>query len=219
MDITKLFSVANTLFKFLCYGGIAMVFVAMFYPLQREQNIEIEINSFNREAELINSEIKILKEQVKIIEKQTPQIISRLDSLSKLKSKSKNPKKIKELKVKIQKIQASYNNKLDKIKESTSEISEKTISSKYNKLKIEILESHAKSYSSYSKLLFRSGFVMAIIGLISWIYSTWNTERLKIQEIQKNELTHQEMPKPVLLTDNSERTVEKGKAEEKEEKT
>jgi len=89
MDLSSLFAGVDNLFKFLFIGGLVMLMTSMFYPLQKEQELEIEINNYNKEVKLLNRELSELKEEIAKLNHSAIQTESNLEALSKLHSTNK----------------------------------------------------------------------------------------------------------------------------------
>ena len=65
MELSSLFSWnTDNLFKFLFINGIVLVVISLFYPLQKQQELELEKIKYDQKVELINLKITNLKIQL-----------------------------------------------------------------------------------------------------------------------------------------------------------
>lgn len=174
MDLTALFPSTDNIYKFLFMGGIFMVVFALVYPLEKENNISIEINNHNKQVELLNVEIKEVSKQVNDLIKLTNKTSDELEKLKKSNNKSL-----------IENVKSEYNKSFAKVKQKEQEVSTKEIVMRYDKSKIEILQKQLDSFSLYKNILLIVGSIFAIVGLIFWIKLTCKTEKLMSKEINK----------------------------------
>jgi hypothetical protein len=172
VDLSNL-SNSDNLFKFLFIGGIMMFIVAMLYPLQKEQEIELEKIAHNKEVNLLNLEIKqIDKESEEISD-----FVDKQDSIINILKKEKGTQG------KIKSIKKTINDKHTAIKKSVKQRDIKVVVLEFNKKKIETLESHLNEYNSYTNFLYWGGLIIAIFGLLGWSLSTGLTEYKKYKDI------------------------------------
>ena len=182
MDFTSLLAGVDNLFKFLFIGGLAMLFTAMFYPLQKEQDLEIEINTYNKEVKLLNRDLDDLKMEVDKLNRSSKDVRIRLEAL---KNQSKSTSARIVLEHQIKDIKAEFKSNYDSLykKKQTTEIKE--IMLEFNNNKIIVLKKYSDDYSSYATQLKGWGICFIVTGLIGWVISTINVERLKLKEIKK----------------------------------
>jgi preprotein translocase subunit Sss1 len=183
MDLSSLFAGVDNLFKFLFIGGLVMLMTSMFYPLQKEQELEIEINNYNQEVKLLNRDLGELKTDINNLNISAVKVESHLKSLAKLHSRNKS--KDASITLEIKGIKDGFKNSYDTLykKKQTTEIKE--ILLEFNKSKITLLRKYANAYDDYAEKLKYWGIGFMAIGLIGWVISTVNVERLKIKELRK----------------------------------
>ena len=175
MDYLSSLSNSDNLFKFLFLGGIMMILISMIYPLQKKQEIDIEVLAYNKEVCLLNLEIDELQNTVNKASKEAKKTLRKLDSL----------KNIKDSKTQICKIQKKTNTEFAIIAKQKRNQDIKLIVLQFNKNKIEVLKQHSDTYNSYSNKLLFWGIIIANLGFLGWVYSTIQTEILKRKEIKK----------------------------------
>ena len=180
MDFASFLNTDN-LYKFLFSGGILMIVFSLFYPIEKKQLLELEINTYNKQTELLNNEINLLDVEVKKLK-----VISgkTFDSLKKL-QRDRNKNNSVQISKEIAKIKDNYNKTFYKIKNQQQETILKNINIKYNKSKIEIIQNHISTFSFYSWFLLIFGVLFSGFGLKYWFKSSQNTEKLKIKELNK----------------------------------
>ena len=72
MDVLSLFSGSDNLYKHLFIGGLGMIILSLFYPLEKEFQLSTQKDNYNKEIRLLNTDIEKLKKAVSIIELVTP---------------------------------------------------------------------------------------------------------------------------------------------------
>lgn len=186
MDYSSLFPSTDNLFKFIFLTGIIMVFTAMIYPLQKQQEIEVEILSYNQKVESLNSEIDDLTIDCKLLDSIVKKRIIELTVLSNRKKNSKSASERASISNQMQIIKNNVNTShtVLKGKEKSSEL--KSLSSKYEKRKIELLQKYANKYEGYTCFFLWVGIPLACAGLVSWICSTWVIEKIKWKESKRS---------------------------------
>lgn len=180
MDFTSFLNTDN-LYKFLFSGGILMIFFSLFYPIEKKQLLELEINTYNKQTEILNNDIKLLSAEVEELKKNSAFTLKTLEKLQKSKTKTNNAQVCKEISI----IKDGYNKTFFKIKNHQQETILKNINIKYNKCKIEILQNHICTFNFYSWFLLIFGILFTGFGLKYWFKSSQNTENLKIKELNR----------------------------------
>ncbi|WP_184544127.1 hypothetical protein [Mucilaginibacter sp. FT3.2] len=184
MDVSSLFSGVDNLFKFLFIGGLVMLLTSMFYPLQKEQELDIEINSYNKEVKLLNRELGELRLDVSKLNKSSSEILAELRTL-KQGERTKSKLKKSSITKQIKDIKANFKTNYDSLykRKQTTEIKEIVLD--FNKSKIILLKKYSDSYGDYTSKLTWWGIAFIVIGLVGWIISTITAELLKIKELKK----------------------------------
>ncbi|PTQ92404.1 hypothetical protein C8P68_1124 [Mucilaginibacter yixingensis] len=183
MDFSSLFSSGDNLYKFLFVGGIVMFCFSMVYPLQKKQELEIEINTYNKQAEFLNQNIKDLYVKVKeckALSKTSMEDLKRLKSI-----KAKDNKQSKQIDIQMSTIKKTFSVQLDSLEKQQQQVTVKQIILKYNQQKINLLQEHSLAYDHYSLWLMIAGVITGVSGLFFWAISTYNSEKLKKEEIKK----------------------------------
>lgn len=183
MNAAAIFSNIDNLFKFLFIAGIFLIMTSILYPLQRKQEIEIEILYFNKQAELLNLEIKELKKKVCSLSDDSEICIHALDSLKRAKNLNIIQTQ-KEIDLKIKELKAAYNKKYDDVEKDKLRIDIKSIITEYNQSKIEVYNNHLEAYDCYFKLFLVFGIVFTVIGILGWFKSTHISEIIKLEQLK-----------------------------------
>lgn len=181
MDFASFLNTDN-LYKFLFSGGILMIIFSLFYPIEKKQLLELEINNFNKQTELLNNDISLLNIEVNQLRTTSKVTLRKLQKLQKTKNEINHIEVSKEISI----IKDNYNKTFYKIKSHQQETNLKNINIKYNKSKIEIIQNHISTFNFYSWFLLIFGILFAGFGLKFWFKSTQNTEKLKIKELNKS---------------------------------
>ena len=180
MDFTSFLNTDN-LYKFLFSGGILMIFFSLFYPIEKKQLLELEINTYNKQTEILNNDIKLLNIEVNQLKINSKKTLNILTDLQKTKTKKNSIQVSKEISL----IKDNYNKSFYEIKSHQEECNLKNINIKYNKCKIEIVQNHISTFNFYSWFLLIFGVLFTFFGLIFWFKSAQNTEQLKIKELNR----------------------------------
>lgn len=179
MEISSLFSWnTDNLFKFLFINGIVLVVISLFYPLQKQQELELEKIKYDQKVELINIKIFNLKKEMESFNLASKTIELKIDSLKKIFGNLKTSNNIKTLK-------EQFNRTFNNIDKSKKDIEIEELNIKSDKAKIKILIKHTEVYRQYSNCFFWGGLISFFIGLIGWSCMTFVNESFKMEEFKK----------------------------------
>ncbi|MBY0485741.1 MAG: hypothetical protein K2P85_00900 [Flavobacteriaceae bacterium] len=179
MELSSLFSWnTDNLFKFLFINGIVLVVISLFYPLQKQQELELEKIKYDQKVELINLKICKLKNEVESFNSTSKTIEIKIDSLKKMTKDSKISNSIKDLKI-------QFNSTFSRISKAKDKLDIEDLNIKSDKSKIDVLVKHAEEYRQYSTWFFRGGLISFFIGLFGWGWMTYVNENFKNEELKK----------------------------------
>lgn len=178
MDLTNLFSGSDNFFKYLSIGGFIMILVSMFYPLQKKQELEIEIITYNKEVNFLNTDINNLKIKAENLSKSN--FFVEIDSLNNL---LKYNEKDIHLKNQIINLKKEYNTQYDSILNIRSKIETKIVVLDYSKSKVSVMQNHLNVFYIYSVCFLIVGIIFLILGSIFWCKSTNLNEKIKKKEL------------------------------------
>ncbi|WP_395061341.1 hypothetical protein, partial [Flavobacterium sp.] len=116
MDFASFLNTDN-LYKFLFSGGILMIVFSLFYPIEKKQLLELEINNFNKQTELLNNDINLLNVEVNQLKSTSKETLNTLEKLQKTKNDVNQIQVSKE----ISKIKDNYNKTFYRIKSHQQE--------------------------------------------------------------------------------------------------
>ena len=164
MDVLSFFSGSDNLYKHLFIGGLGIIILSLFYPLQKETAKREQKDLYNKEIKLLNFEIENLHENVKDIQDLSETYKQTLSSIPKTKKK------------KYTKLRAAINENFDKqvevLKKQRADIEIKKINVEYNKDALLTLEQSISAYHKYTSLFFWVGMFFTIVGVVGWTYIT-----------------------------------------------
>jgi len=178
MEISSFVPSTDNLYKFLFVIGTFMVVFSYIYPLEKQQELELELLLYNQQVEILNNEIADLKNDVENLKK-----ISSL-TLKKLEETKKNEKNNAE-KV-INELQEDFNKAFNEVKRKGVEINTKDIILDYEKSRIELLKKHISSFSFIKWFFFIFGSIFLVFGLYKWFIITRVAEKLNKQKLNNN---------------------------------
>lgn len=175
MDLSNLLSGSDNFFKYMTIGGFIMIIIGLVYPLQKQQELELEVATYNKDVELFNIELKDIYSDMKKLKSKSSTYIYRIDNLKKTGSPKAN----------IEKIKTAFNKSNRVISSKYNEIKIKNEIIKYNKNRITILERHLNTYRNYSVSFLLIGTFLSFIFGIRWLRSTILDENLKKKELRR----------------------------------
>lgn len=172
MDLTSIISGSDNLWKYLFTLGTFMFALAILYPLQKRQELEIEINHNNKEVALLNGEIKNLKDKVFEFPKIANKSVRQIDSLRGISTIGKSAEYRKSISSSIDLIKKSFNDYDNSVKEARQQIEIKSTVLTYEKSRIDLMKGHLSEFSFYTNWLLWVGIILAAIGLAFWVRLT-----------------------------------------------
>jgi len=182
MDFSGLLSSSDNLFKYLFGFGIFLIMISVFYPLPKEQELDLEINKYNTEVALLNKEINSLESNLKKLNEKSNIVFLELDSLAHSRNNSSSYKKKVILDNEIETLRLSMREAKDTSAAQLVSVERSVIRKEYERSKINILSRYAHRYKVLFYCLFWAGILFAIIGVIFWTRSTILTEKIKKKE-------------------------------------
>jgi len=179
MELSSLLSGSDNLYKTLFIGGLTMIIFSLVYPIQQQQEIEIEKNSLQKEVSLLSLQLENLGLKLDKLESKTQKTKDTLNSLSRLIT-IENKDSILTVKNVIKK---SYSDELQTIKDIQHKSEKDVLTNEFEKLKIDILEKYLSKYKNFTFAFILFGIVALIIGSIGWYKTTKLNSDLKKKEL------------------------------------
>ena len=187
MEPSSLLSGSDNLFKYLFTVGAVMIVTSIIYPLQKKQEIEIQINHLLKESELLNYEVVSLKKDYQGSKKEFKNVSDKLNSMYNVSGKV-----VKEHEQFLQ-LRRKNNELIQNLKSRYRELEIKNIIMQNEQSKIDLLKRHANSYNSYYQFVKWVGIFFLLSGLIGWVISTFIQEKMNwiglIEKMPKKEIT------------------------------
>ena len=156
MDLLQLFTGSENLYKYLLLGGIGLLMVSLFYPLNKRYELECQKDLYNKEITLLNHFIDNLNIEAKEAEANSQKVIDSIKT-----------NKVKDSKIKERLKNASLI-EIDSVFKKREEVTVKQITVDYNKARILTLQKHIQDFVKYESLFFWSGIICALAGIIGW---------------------------------------------------
>jgi hypothetical protein len=160
-ELISWFPSTENLYKFLFIGGVLSLGFSFIYPMEKAQELELQLNGFKQNVQLLSVEINTLKEDYDQLVILTNETKSKLDSLSRKGNYSK-------LNSQMNNSINSYNSKYSAVNAKRQELRTKTIVLEYEKSRIELLQKHAKSFNIFRWFFFVLGFLSCGYGFYRW---------------------------------------------------
>lgn len=177
MEITSLIPSSDNLYKFLLIGGIVSLIFSIVHPLEKKQQLEIELN--NLLCEISNDSIRISKLNTEVIEfkSKSALVVKQLDSLS----KDNNNKSL------VDSLSLNYLMGLNDLRKRSSELVINNNKLKYDEKRIQLYNKHIDAFGLYSCAMLIIGITSLVYGFIHWRKVTKVAE--EIQGIHLKNLT------------------------------
>ncbi len=179
MELSSILPNTDNFYKFLFLSGLILVIFSLMYPLEKKHQLDLEINTYNKQVEILNDEIVNLSKQVDHLSAFTKETKDNLEKVVK-NSKSGTHEK-------ILLIQEKYNSTFNDVKAKELEVRTKNIIMKYEKQRILILQSQADYFSNFQIAFFILGPIFLLIGLVGWYGCAKRLKKREQLEISKLE--------------------------------
>lgn len=163
MEFLNLIS-GDNLFKYCFTLGLVMVVFAMVYPLEKKHQIQLEIISYNKEAELLKKDIESLNKGISDIEAERNFLMSQVKAVGSGQKVDKD---------KLKKRTDKFNVEFLSLRKYKRDLDTKLILLNYNRNKIEVLNTQANTFGIYSFWLAFFGIGLIIFGFIFWTKNTF----------------------------------------------
>jgi len=159
--LTSLIPSSDNIYKFSLSVGLLMIFFAIIYPLEKENEIKNKINEYNLEVEVSEMKIKNLIQDINVSIKETDE--------KKLNDKQNSKEREKEIEKQLLKngkqIVESRENEIESLK------------IKYKKKSIDTLQIALDEFNIYKLFFLIAGSILSVFGFISWLIQTKKASR------------------------------------------
>lgn len=177
MEITSFIPSSDNLYKFIFVGGIGLFIFAIVHPLERKQQLEIEVNSYQFSLKEDSIDIANLNREVAMFQEYSKSLIHLMDSLN---SKSNRNKLL------LDSLAKNYSTKLAELRQKSLELVHRNNKMVFEEKKVELLKKHIGDFNMYARILL-------ILGPIFVLYGFWNWKKVssiieKMQEVQLKNL-------------------------------
>ncbi|MDN4166193.1 hypothetical protein QWY31_11810 [Cytophagales bacterium LB-30] len=162
--LSSIFPSTDNPYKFLFVGGLLLIAFAIIYPIERENEIDLEIVLYNKEANVINNEIEELRVKVDKEKALSRLIIDKIDSL-----KSNNGGKGSQILIDQLKNDFNKTYKGGELSEKLTEISTKSLILEYEQKRIKVLQKHARKFRIIGWVLLVFGSISTLFGGYKWL--------------------------------------------------
>lgn len=81
-DFSNILSGSDNLWKYLFTVGILLIFISIYYPLQKSEEINLEIIELNTDSQILNKKIEYLEKEVSELKYSLKKSNFVIDSLS-----------------------------------------------------------------------------------------------------------------------------------------
>jgi|GEM_PF-2957940 len=159
MDLLSLLTGSDNLYKYLFIGGLGLIILSLFYPLNRKYEYITQKDLYNHEVKLLNYDIKVLDDATSKLSNESKSIQDQI--------KTANIKK--DLKAKNL-LKASFFKQFDSITSFRTTIEKKKLAIEFNKARVDTLNNHIKDFTKYETIFFYAGILASLVGIIGWYF-------------------------------------------------
>lgn len=175
-DFSNILSGSDNLWKYLFTVGILLIFISIYYPLQKSEEINLEIIELNTDSQILNKKIEYLEKEVSELKYSLKKSNFVIDSLS-----------LKNWETEINKIQGELIDNINVAKERTKELQLEIIKNQGKENYINELQKQSNFYKGFFRIGIIIGFIMVIIGLYKWTIASFVSDQLRLQKLNPEE--------------------------------
>lgn len=187
MDIISFLSgSSDKVYKFLCINGLVFIIVSLFYPLNKQHELELIAEDVLYKSEVFKSEVDSLDKAVKDLRN----LISKNgEEIKRLRLKETiDSLKNEDFSAEILKLKDIVNDKNATLLIKKNKLAKQKIELEHINRKFDIIEKQGKSFENVYFWIMWIGIIMLSIGTIWWICSSLRKDDLVKAEISiKNE--------------------------------
>lgn len=190
MDFTKIITSLDNLFKFLCFGGLIIMGVAVLYPNEMQREIDFTIIDYQKEQDILLKEVDNLKAELGIVAANIENAKTKAKKLAILKDSIKKSNslnmaiELEKLNIKKDELQSDVQQEIGKTEKSTFDLTLKNISIESDKAKILKAQEYLDRYDCYFWWFIAIGFIMFVYGFYGWSKCQKNTDEMQDIQIQ-----------------------------------
>lgn len=159
MDLLQLLTGSENLYKYLFLGGIGLVIVSLFYPLNKRFELAKQKDLINKNIGIQNHKIEKLQEEVKSANAQYDLFQHEIDSLKN--DAARNG-------VKISSIKDGANKTYSEVLKQQEEMDLGHINIHYDSARIETLNNHIEDFEGYQNSFIWIGSILGAVGIFGW---------------------------------------------------
>lgn len=177
----KILPNTDNFFKYLLTIGIVLIFFAILYPLQKQEEIDIKINDYNKNLEVYNYKVDLLEKETNSLQSllnETQKKINELDSLKKI-----NPSNSDYLNKQMLTLKNEFDAKKEIAVNKGEELKMAHIGQKYEYKKIDKMKSYLSSYFIFKVGFLFFGILLSFFGIRFWAASAYLDENLKAKDL------------------------------------
>ncbi|MGQ2984843.1 hypothetical protein [Flavobacterium sp.] len=171
--LSNFFTGTENLFKLFFINGLILILVGLLYPLQKSNELDIQIVEHNNGIALLNKDISILKDECKTAYEKV--LIDSVEqaNIEKLIRHTKNYNAKKSLIAKSDKLKSKTVEISNQIEKKVIDQEKKVIEKENNRKRIERLKAQQTVYDNYCSGFLMFGIFISTIGLIGWSILTY----------------------------------------------
>lgn len=159
MDLLAILTGSENLYKYLFIGGIGLIILSLFYPLNKKYEYTCQKDYYNNEVKLLNYDLSNLDTTSAKLNIDSKSIIQALSSNHSPSNANNRERQI---------LKDSFNKQYDSVISFRKQIGRKQLDIEYNQVRVETLQNHIKDFTKYETIFFWAGIIASIIGIFGW---------------------------------------------------
>lgn len=175
MDLLSLLTGSENLYKYSFIGGLGLIIISLFYPLNKKYELECQKDLYHKEIKLVNLDIGELKNDVAKLNSHINEFSNAIDSAPSVKAKNA--------------IKDSLNKRFNLILLKRKELSVKQIQIEYNNDRIKTLSNSIIDLTQYQGAFVVIGSIFTLFGFCGWFL-------LMLKEHKKKPAPHKRHVRP-----------------------
>lgn len=175
--LDKVLPNTDNFFKYLLTIGIVLIFFAILYPLQKQQEVDLAINEYSKNVSIYDYKVDLLETETTSLEKLLSKTQAEINSLDSLKNSGQFASD--SIHLKMVALKADFDAKKELAIKKGEELKTTQISQQYENEKIEKMQSYLSSYWIFKVLFIVIGLLLSIFGIRFWAASAYLDEQLK----------------------------------------
>jgi hypothetical protein len=167
--VKDLFPITDNIFKYLLTVGIALLFFALIYPLQKQQQVELQRNEALAKERVLGIDISVMESNIANLKGSLPHTQHWIDSIKKQKTKTNSAAIDKAISDTI----SVFERKKQEASTQIQSLQKNQIQQESEREKIKITSKHIWQFFLFKMAFIVIGAIFTLTGLYFWLGSAY----------------------------------------------